>query len=75
MRKNDHFSGIVAFVATAQLGSFTAAAERFGLTKSAVGKSLNRLEERLGLKLFQRSTRSLSLTPEGDVFCKVAKMR
>ncbi|CDM89455.1 LysR family transcriptional regulator [Xenorhabdus bovienii] len=68
MRKNDHFSGIVAFVATAQLGSFTAAAERLGLTKSAVGKSLNRLEERLGLKLFQRSTRSLSLTPEGDVF-------
>lgn len=66
MRKNDHMGGIHAFVMTAQQGSFTAAAERLGLTKSAVGKSVARLEERLGLTLFQRSTRRLSLTPDGE---------
>ncbi|AOM40051.1 LysR family transcriptional regulator [Xenorhabdus hominickii] len=68
MRRTDHLGGITAFVTTAQLGSFTAAAERLGVTKSAVGKSVGRLEYRLGLKLFQRSTRSLSLTPDGEVF-------
>ena len=66
MRKTDHLGGINAFVTTAQLGSFTAAAERLGLTKSAVGKSVGRLEARLVLKLFQRSTRRLSLTPDGE---------
>lgn len=68
MRKTDHLGGITAFVTTAQQGSFTAAAERMGLTKSAVGKSVSRLEDRLGLKLFQRSTRRLSLTPDGERF-------
>ncbi|MEQ9948173.1 LysR family transcriptional regulator [Pectobacterium aroidearum] len=68
MRTTDHLGGINAFVTTAQQGSFTAAAERLGLTKSAVGKSVSRLEERLGLKLFQRSTRRLSLTPDGERF-------
>ncbi|MBB3139880.1 LysR family transcriptional regulator [Halomonas organivorans] len=66
MRKTDHLGGITAFVTTAQQGSFTAAAERLGLTRSAVAKSVGRLEERLGLKLFQRSTRRLSLTPDGE---------
>ncbi|MDF7658784.1 LysR family transcriptional regulator [Erwiniaceae bacterium L1_54_6] len=68
MRKTDHLGSITAFVTTAQLGSFTAAAERLGITKSAVGKSVSRLEERLGLRLFQRSTRRLSLTPDGERF-------
>ncbi|WP_278809888.1 LysR family transcriptional regulator [Obesumbacterium proteus] len=68
MRRADHLGSITAFVSTAQLGSFTAAAEKLGLTKSAVGKSVSRLEDRLGLKLFQRSTRSLSLTPDGERF-------
>ncbi len=68
MRTTDNLGGITAFVATAQHGSFTAAAERLGLTKSAIGKSVGRLEERLGVKLFQRSTRRLSLTPEGETF-------
>ncbi len=66
MRTTDHLGGITALVTTAQLGTFTAAAERLGLTKSAVAKSVGRLEERLGLKLFQRSTRRLSLTPDGE---------
>ncbi|STB68516.1 LysR family transcriptional regulator [Citrobacter freundii] len=68
MRRTDHLGGITAFVTTAQQGSFTAAAEKLGLTKSAVGKSVGRLEDRLGLKLFQRSTRRLSLTPDGERF-------
>lgn len=68
MRKTDHLGGITAFVTTAQHGSFTAAAERLGLTKSAVAKSVARLEARLGLQLFQRSTRRLSLTPDGERF-------
>lgn len=68
MRRTDHLGGITAFVATAQQGSFTAAAEKLGLTKSAIGKSVSRLENRLGLKLFQRSTRRLSLTPDGERF-------
>lgn len=68
MRKIDHLGGITAFVSTAKLGSFTAAAEQLGLTKSAIGKSVSRLEDRLGLKLFQRSTRRLSLTPDGERF-------
>lgn len=68
MRKTDHLGGITAFVATAQHGSFTAAAERLGLTKSAVAKSVGRLEARLGIELFLRSTRRLSLTPDGERF-------
>lgn len=68
MRKPDHLSGITTFVATARQGSFTAAAEQLGLTKSAVGKSVTRLEERLGIKLFHRSTRKLSLTDDGEKF-------
>lgn len=68
MRKIDNLGGITAFVTTAQQGSFTAAAELLGLTKSAVGKSVGRLEDRLGLKLLQRSTRRLSLTPDGEMF-------
>ena len=56
MRRADHLGGITAFVTTAQHGSFTAAAEKLRLTKSAVGKSVGRLEERLGLKLFHTSS-------------------
>jgi len=68
LRKTDHLSGITTFVTTARQGSFTAAAEQLGLTKSAVGKSVSRLEERLGIKLFNRSTRNLSLTDDGEKF-------
>ncbi|MGR5945547.1 LysR family transcriptional regulator [Enterobacter sp. C4G1] len=68
MRKTDHLGGITAFVITAHQGSFTAAAEQLGLTKSAVGKSVSRLEARLSVTLFQRSTRRLSLTPDGERF-------
>ena len=55
-----------AFVAAADEASFSAAARRLGLTPAAVSKNVARLEAGLGVRLFQRSTRSLSLTEEGE---------
>lgn len=60
--------GITHFVVTAKSSSFTEAAEQLGITKSAVGKSVARLEERLGTRLFHRSTRKLSLTSDGEAY-------
>lgn len=68
-------SGVLIFVAAARAGSFTVAADRLGITKSAVGKSIAKLEERLGCKLFHRTTRSLGLTVDGEAYfasCSVA---
>ena len=59
---SDPFSGVSEFVEAVRAGSFTAAGARLGLTGSAVGKSVSRLEERLGTKLLHRSTRRLDLT-------------
>ena len=55
-----------AFIAAADEGSFSAAARRLGLTPAAVSKSVAQLEARLGVRLFQRSTRSLALTTDGE---------
>ncbi len=55
-----------AFVTAADEGSFSAAARRLGLTPAAVSKSVGQLETRLGVRLFQRSTRSLGLTSDGE---------
>jgi DNA-binding transcriptional LysR family regulator len=64
----ERMKDISAFVHVAEAKSFTAAAERMGLSRSAVGKSVVRLEDRLGVRLLQRTTRSVSLTGEGAVF-------
>ncbi|NKJ38426.1 DNA-binding transcriptional LysR family regulator [Rhizobium sp. SG570] len=64
----DQFNGLAAFVRTADLGSFAAAGKALGLTPSAVGKAVTTLERQLGVRLFQRSTRSLRLTEEGRLF-------
>jgi DNA-binding transcriptional LysR family regulator len=61
-------TGITAFVATVQSGSFTEAAERLGITKSAVGKRVTKLEEHLGVSLLIRTTRGISLTTEGECY-------
>ncbi|MFZ4833031.1 LysR family transcriptional regulator [Rouxiella sp. Mn2063] len=58
---------IAAFVAAVKAGSYTRAAGNLGLTRSAIGKSIVRLEERLGVRLLNRTTRSLGLTDEGRV--------
>jgi DNA-binding transcriptional LysR family regulator len=64
----EHLKGITAFVQAADAGSFTLAATRLGLSKSGVAKSVSRLEDRFGIRLFTRTTRSFSLTPEGQAF-------
>ena len=64
----DKFRAIKFFVRISQLGSFTKVAEESNLAKSIVSKEIGRLEESLGLKLFYRSTRSLSLTPIGESY-------
>jgi len=64
----EHLKGITAFVQAADAGSFSLAATRLGLSKSGVAKSVSRLEDRFGIRLFSRTTRSFSLTPEGQAF-------
>lgn len=64
----DRLTALNAFVRTAELGSFVAAGRALGLTPSAVGKAVTRLEQQLGVRLFQRSTRSIRLTDEGALF-------
>ncbi|OLF54783.1 LysR family transcriptional regulator [Pseudomonas chlororaphis] len=68
MFPSERLKGIDVFVCVAQAGSFTAAAEQLHLTGSAISKSIARLEGRLGIRLFQRTTRHLSLTDAGMAF-------
>lgn len=68
MGEPDPLAGVSVFVAAARTGSFTLAAERLGITKSAVGKAIARLEARLGTKLFHRTTRLTRLTADGEAY-------
>jgi len=61
-------TGLVAFVRTVDAGSFSAASRLIGSSQSAVSKSVARLERRLGVRLIQRSTRTLGLTAEGTAY-------
>lgn len=61
----ERLTGLIAFARAGSLGSYTAAARSLAVSPSAVSKSVQRLEHRLGLSLFTRTTRSLTLTPEG----------
>jgi DNA-binding transcriptional LysR family regulator len=64
----DSHSGMTIFVQVAELRSFAAAGQRLGISASAVSKGVARLEQKFGVRLFQRSTRSVSLTAEGALF-------
>ncbi len=64
----DKFSEMTAFVSVVDQGSFVRAADATGLSKTAVSRLVGELEARLGSRLLQRTTRRLSLTPEGEVF-------
>lgn len=67
----ENLSGLIAFVRAAEHQSFTLAGRALGISSSAVGKSVSRLEERIGVRLFHRSTRQISLTIEGlDFFAR-----
>jgi DNA-binding transcriptional LysR family regulator len=61
-------NSIECFVRSAEAGSFSEAARRLSLTSAAVGKNVAKLEANLGVRLFQRSTRSLTLTEAGERF-------
>lgn len=63
-----HATALVAFSTAAEAGSFSAAGRILGTSPSAVSKAIARLEQRFGARLFQRSTRVLSLTPEGAAY-------
>lgn len=61
-------ANIESFVRSAEAGSFSKAARNLGLTPAAVSKNVAKLESNLGIRLFQRSTRSLALTQAGELF-------
>ncbi|MCA1405057.1 LysR family transcriptional regulator [Ensifer sp. IC3342] len=61
----DRLTGLIAFARAGSLGSYTAAARSLSISPSAISKSVQRLERHLGVSLFNRTTRSLTLTAEG----------
>lgn len=61
---------VAVFVRVVDTGSFTRAADSLEISKAAVSKSIGRLEQRLGARLLQRTTRKLTLTEAGDAFYK-----
>jgi DNA-binding transcriptional LysR family regulator len=65
-RAMDRIDQIRAFVATAQTGSFTAAADQMGISNRLTSKYVAELEARLGVRLLQRTTRRVGLTPAGE---------
>ena len=69
----DKFGSLLAFVRTAHARSFVAAARQLGVSSSAVGKSVARLEQQLGVRLLQRNTRNVQLTEEGRQFYERCK--
>ncbi|KGJ91868.1 LysR family transcriptional regulator [Colwellia psychrerythraea] len=62
------FDGMVIFTQVVECGSFSGAAEATGHSNSYISKTLNKLEARVGVRLLNRTTRSISLTPEGQVY-------
>ncbi|MDK1489837.1 LysR family transcriptional regulator [Sinorhizobium sp. 7-81] len=63
-----NLNDIQVFMAVVEAGSFVAGGQAMGLSRSAAGKAVIRLEERLGARLLNRTTRTLSLTDEGRMF-------
>lgn len=72
MRMKVSLSGLRAFLKVTELGSFTGAAAALGVTQPSLSRSIRATEDALGVRLFDRHTRSLELTPAGVEFRKVA---
>ena len=68
----ESLNGLMAFATAVETGGFSAAGRRLGLSSSAVGKAVDRLEMRLGMRLLNRSTRALALTGAGEVLYQYA---
>lgn len=68
-----HLQGLTSFLEAASSGSFTAAADKLDLTPAAVSKNIMKLEAELGVRLFNRHTRRIHLTPEGEAFADKAR--
>jgi DNA-binding transcriptional LysR family regulator len=66
------FSGFGVFAAVLETGNFVRAGEALGLTQSAVSRSIQRLEERLGVRLLERTSKTIRLTEDGERFCEEA---
>ena len=69
----DRARALEVFTATVDEGSFSAAGRRLGLTPSAVSRVVDRIEERLGVRLLLRTTRALTLTAEGQAYLQAAR--
>ena len=69
----DSLAGMRIFVRVVELGSFSAAARHLGVAPSSVSRQINELEEALGAVLLARTTRKLSLTEAGELFCERAR--
>ena len=68
------FDDLQLFVTTADLGNLSAAARRLDISPAVASAALKRLEQQLEARLFSRSTRSLRLTPEGELFLGHARL-
>lgn len=65
--------GVLEFVQVIETGSFSAAALKLGKSKAYVSQRINQLEDRLGTRLLQRTTRKLSLTDAGEIYLRYAQ--
>jgi len=63
----EEFKGIAEFVSAVETGSFSAAARQLGVSKAYVSQRISQLEDRLGARLLQRTTRKQSLTDAGII--------
>ena len=69
----ESLKGMTAFVSAAELLSYAGAGRVLGVSSSAIAKSVARLENELGVRLFYRTTRSIGLTEEGAIFYERCK--
>ena len=69
----DRATALEVFTSVVNLGSFSATARLLGVTPSAVSRTIDRIEDRLGVRLLLRSTRALALTAEGHAYLQMAR--
>lgn len=73
MRQQENYNDLYAFLLVAEKKSFRHAAEKLGISSSALSKSIRLLKQRLGVQLFTRTTRTVALTRAGEQLFQTAK--